>query len=96
MAESEILNRVVRPASPTQRAWLAGFFAGMDAATTAPQPAVGAQWLTGLRQIAEVHDGNFRLTANQNLLIANVPKEKRKAIEALVAEHGLTTGASSR
>ena len=55
----------------------------------------GAQWLTGLRRIAEVHDGDFRLTANQNLIIANVPKEKRKAIEALVAEHGLTTGASA-
>ncbi len=55
----------------------------------------GAQWLTGLRQIAEVHDGDFRLTANQNLIIANVPKEKRQAIEALVAEHGLTTGASA-
>ncbi len=55
----------------------------------------GAQWLTGLRRIAGVHDGDFRLTANQNLIIANVPKEKRKAIEALVAEHGLTTGASA-
>ena len=39
----EILNRVVGPASPTQRAWLAGFLAGMDAATTAPQPAAGPQ-----------------------------------------------------
>jgi len=55
----------------------------------------GAQWLTGLRRIAEVHDGDFRLTANQNLIIANVPKEKRKAIEALVAEHELSSGASA-
>ena len=55
----------------------------------------GAQWLTGLRRIAEVHDGAFRLTANQNLIIANVPKDKRQAIEALVAEHGLTSGASA-
>ena len=38
----------------------------------------GAQWLTGLRRIAEVHDGAFRLTANQNLIIANVPKDKRQ------------------
>ena len=38
--EIEILNRVVGPASPTQRAWLAGFLAGVDAATMAPQPAV--------------------------------------------------------
>ena len=55
----------------------------------------GAQWLTDLRQIAEVHDGDFRLTANQNLIIANVPKDKRKAIEALVAEYGLATRASA-
>ena len=41
--EIEILNRVVGPASPTLRAWLAGFLAGMDAATTAPQPAAGPQ-----------------------------------------------------
>ena len=55
----------------------------------------GAQWLTGLRRIAEVHDGDFRLTANQNLIIANVPKNKREVIEALVTEHGLTMGASA-
>jgi sulfite reductase (NADPH) hemoprotein beta-component len=55
----------------------------------------GPQWLTGLRRIAEVHDGDFRLTANQNLIIANVPQEKRKAIEALVAEHELSIGASA-
>jgi sulfite reductase (NADPH) hemoprotein beta-component len=55
----------------------------------------GAQWLTGLRRIAEVHDGDFRLTANQNLIIASVPKDKRKTIEALMAEYGLTSGASA-
>lgn len=55
----------------------------------------GAQSLTGLRRIAEVHDGDFRLTANQNLIIANVSEEKRKTIEALVAGHELTTGASA-
>lgn len=53
------------------------------------------QWLTGLRRIAEAHDGDFCLTANQNLIIANVPREKRNSIEALVAEHGLTTGVSA-
>jgi len=39
--EIEILNRLVGPASPTQRAWLSGFLAGMDT-TTVPQAAVGA------------------------------------------------------
>jgi len=54
----------------------------------------GPQWLTGLRRIAEVHSGDFRLTANQNLIVANVPKKKRKAIEALVAEHHMLVPAS--
>jgi sulfite reductase (NADPH) hemoprotein beta-component len=30
---------------------------------------------TGLREIAKIHDGDFRLTANQNLIIANVSPE---------------------
>ena len=55
----------------------------------------GPQMLTGLRRIAEIHDGDFRLTANQNLNIANVPKRKRRAIDALVAEQGLTAHGSA-
>jgi sulfite reductase (NADPH) flavoprotein alpha-component len=37
--EIELLNQVVGPASPTQRAWLAGFLAGVEATSAAPQPA---------------------------------------------------------
>ncbi len=55
----------------------------------------GPRMLTGLRRIAEVHRGEFRLTANQNVLVANVPAEKRAEIEALVAEHGLTAHAGT-
>src|SRR5438876_12131549 len=36
--EIELLNRVVGPASATQRAWLAGFLAGVEASSAAPQP----------------------------------------------------------
>ena len=43
----------------------------------------------GLRRIAEVHDGEFRLTANQNVIIANVRPDNRAAIDELVAAHGL-------
>jgi sulfite reductase (NADPH) hemoprotein beta-component len=57
--------------------------------------AGGAQMLTGLRRIAEIHDGEFRLTGNQNIIIANVAGDKRAAIEALVAEHGFMTGVSA-
>ena len=55
----------------------------------------GPQFLSGLRRIAEVHQGDFRLTGNQNVIIANVPAEKRAEIDALVDEYGLTRGASA-
>jgi len=45
--------------------------------------------LTGLREIAKVHRGDFRLTPNQNLIIANVEPAERRYIEALVVRHGL-------
>jgi sulfite reductase (NADPH) hemoprotein beta-component len=55
----------------------------------------GAQMLTGLRRIAEIHDGQFRLTANQNVLIANVSEQNRATIEALVSAHGLQSNAGA-
>ena len=45
--------------------------------------------LSGLREIAAVHDGDFRMTPNQNLVIAGVPAAKRALIDALVAKHRL-------
>ena len=44
---------------------------------------------TGLREIAKVHDGDFRLTANQNLMIANISPAKREHIEALMEQYGI-------
>ena len=49
----------------------------------------GAAMLTGMRKIAERHDGGIHLTPNQNAIIANVAAEDRDAIERLAAEHGL-------
>ncbi len=43
----------------------------------------------GLRKIAEIHKGDFRLTGNQNLIIANIAASERKAIEAILSEYGL-------
>ncbi|MEC2061142.1 MULTISPECIES: assimilatory sulfite reductase (NADPH) hemoprotein subunit [Bacillus] len=48
--------------------------------------------MTGLREIAKVHTGEFRLTANQNLIIANVSSEKKDEISALIEQYGLTDG----
>jgi sulfite reductase (NADPH) hemoprotein beta-component len=45
--------------------------------------------LSGMREIAHVHAGGFRLTCNQNLIIADVAPDARAGIDALVARHGL-------
>lgn len=48
--------------------------------------------MTGLREIANVHTGDFRLTANQNLVISNVTSQKKKKIKELIDQYGLTDG----
>ncbi|CAN2247924.1 MULTISPECIES: assimilatory sulfite reductase (NADPH) hemoprotein subunit [Bacillus] len=48
--------------------------------------------MTGLREIAKVHTGEFRLTSNQNLIIANVSSDQKDEISALIAQYGLTDG----
>jgi len=45
------------------------------------------QLLTGLREIAKVHTGDFRLTANQNLIIANITPQKKAAITTLLEQY---------
>ncbi|OEL01151.1 NADPH-dependent assimilatory sulfite reductase hemoprotein subunit [Staphylococcus casei] len=47
---------------------------------------------TALRKIAEIHTGDFRLTPNQNLVIASVDETKKPEIEAIIDEYGLTDG----
>ncbi len=49
--------------------------------------------MTGLREIAKVHTGDFRLTPNQNLIIGDVSSQKKKKIESLIEQYGLTDGA---
>lgn len=44
---------------------------------------------TGCAEIAKIHKGDFRLTANQNLVIAGVPADDKAQIEALARQHGL-------
>jgi sulfite reductase (NADPH) hemoprotein beta-component len=59
----------------------------IEAGRIADSPA-GAR-LTGLREIAKLHRGDFRLTPNQNLIIANVEPAARRFIDALALRHGL-------
>ena len=48
--------------------------------------------MTGLRTIAESHDGDFRLTPNQNLILGNISEENRPRIEQLVQSYKLSDG----
>src|SRR5581483_4229255 len=57
--------------------------------------ADGRKLLTGMRRIAEVHEGEIRVTPNQNLIIANVTEAKRQVIDELVAEHRMNERASA-
>jgi len=47
---------------------------------------------TGLKEIAKIHQGDFRLTANQNLVIGSVTSHKKKKINELIQQHGLSDG----
>jgi sulfite reductase (NADPH) hemoprotein beta-component len=51
---------------------------------------------TGCREIAKIFTGEFRMTANQNLVIAQVAPEHKAAIEALAIEHGLMPDVSNQ
>ncbi|HFI1655041.1 TPA: NADPH-dependent assimilatory sulfite reductase hemoprotein subunit [Escherichia coli] len=44
---------------------------------------------TGLLEIAKIHKGDFRITANQNLIIAGVPESEKAKIEKIAKESGL-------
>ncbi|MEL0552717.1 MULTISPECIES: assimilatory sulfite reductase (NADPH) hemoprotein subunit [Klebsiella/Raoultella group] len=44
---------------------------------------------TGLLEISKIHQGEFRITANQNLIIASVPEAEKARIEKLARDHGL-------
>ena len=70
--EIDILNRVVGPASTTQRAWLAGFLAGLDAAHAAPQPAAPPQAAEPLTILYATESGNAERLAS------DVAKSARK------------------
>jgi sulfite reductase (NADPH) hemoprotein beta-component len=52
----------------------------------------GYQLKTGLREIAKIHTGDFRLTPNQNLVIANVSSQQKKKITELMEQYGLSDG----
>src|SRR4051812_25103592 len=54
----ERLNQVVGAASATQRAWLSGFLAGLEASSAAPQPAAAPQAAEPLTILYATESGN--------------------------------------
>ncbi|MEN5208437.1 assimilatory sulfite reductase (NADPH) hemoprotein subunit [Stenotrophomonas terrae] len=52
----------------------------------------GAPHLTALREIARILEGEFRMTGNQNLVIAGVAAAQRAQIDAIVHSAGLDAG----
>ncbi|WP_323084247.1 assimilatory sulfite reductase (NADPH) hemoprotein subunit [Providencia alcalifaciens] len=51
---------------------------------------------TGVAEIAKIHKGDFRLTANQNLIVAGIAEEDKATIERIAIEHGLMSGEVTR
>ncbi|EGG11061.1 uncharacterized protein MELLADRAFT_33405, partial [Melampsora larici-populina 98AG31] len=51
--------------------------------------AKGKLMKTGLREIAKVHKGTFRLTPNQHLMICNISSKEKPKIEKLLKFYGL-------
>lgn len=52
----------------------------------------GAPMMTGFRELAKAHQGEFRVTCNQNVIVANVAPENKDAIDAIVKKYGLRDG----
>lgn len=51
---------------------------------------------SGVAEIAKIHQGDFRLTANQNLIVAGVPESEKAKIEAIARAHGLMENVSAQ
>jgi sulfite reductase (NADPH) flavoprotein alpha-component len=70
--EIELLNRVVGVATPTQRAWLAGFLAGVDTVAASPEPVATPVAGEPLTIVYATESGN------SEKLAADVGKAARK------------------
>jgi sulfite reductase (NADPH) hemoprotein beta-component len=53
------------------------------------QDEPGKDFKTGLREIAKIHKGRFRLTCNQHLIISEVSDQELNAIKKLLAKYKL-------
>ncbi len=49
----------------------------------------GHELKKALREIAQIHTGDFRLTGNQNLIIGNVAEKDKESIEVILEKNGV-------
>lgn len=47
---------------------------------------------TAMREVAKIHTGDFRLTSNQNLMIANMTPAVKKKVLEILEQFGITDG----
>ena len=47
---------------------------------------------TAMREVAQLHTGDFRLTPSQNLTISGVTPEQKPVVDGILAKHGLQSG----
>ena len=47
---------------------------------------------TGLKEIAEIHDGEFRITPNQNIIISNISESNKQSIQNLLEQYAISFG----
>lgn len=49
----------------------------------------GKEIQTGFRELAKVHTGDFRMTSNQNMIVANVNEQDKEKIETIARQYGI-------
>src|SRR5215831_16559846 len=93
--EIDLLNRVVGGASPLQRAWLAGFLAGLDASGAAlPQPAAPARPAEPLTIVYASESGNSEKLAGDMAKLARKQGFKPSVVD--MADLDVATLATAR
>ncbi len=65
------------------------WFYGLHLLSGRIKDAPGWPMKTALREIAEIHEGDFRLTPSQNLSLSGVSDANKARIEGVLARHGL-------
>src|SRR5438309_9245313 len=92
--EIELLNRVVGTATPTQRVWLAGFLAGLEASTAPSQPSAPPAAAEPLTIVYATESGNSEKLAGDLAKAARKNGLKPSVVD--MADLELETLAASR